>query len=371
MVADTVIPSRRMLLDCGVHGASGRLLSAISLVAAATFAVGCRPDPPLPPDPEEPTPTTACADHPGLSLTRVTADTALAEPPWMQLCSQCPVAEIDLELGDGAGGALPLESAWTAGRECVVSMPTSPLPARPSVPGVVTLRDADNVGTFGFDLPIAPERGPDPVDLGTSTWVLPLQDDTDRILGGTRLMEDPPEALAVHLSAADGEGRRVLTLGAARDGGTRQDLCEPTGSWELPASVLLRQVAAPIRPDDLLPGGLLARRGAFQARLTEAADALEDVTLLALADLAASEPLLGTPPSESCAAWTDRLGFDPCVPCGPPSDGVAGLPACAPVVLEWIRAERADWSLVPVDADQIPIGCRFPSGGDDDDSAGR
>ncbi len=360
-----------MLLDCGVRSAFGRVLGAIPLVATALLALACRPDPPLPPDPEEPTPESTCADHPALSLTRITADSSIIEPPWVQVCAQCPVAEIDVGLGDGAGGSLDVESLWTPDRACVVSMPTSPLPARPSVPAVVTVRDSDNTGTFEFDLPISGDRGPDPVDLGTATYVLPLDEDTSRILGGPALFESPPEALALHLGAADAEGRRVLTLGAARDGGARQDLCVPTASWTAPASLLQRQVAAPIGQDDLLPFGLLARRGALQGRLTPGGDALEDVTLLSLADVGASEVLLGAPPAEACATWADRVGFDPCVPCGPPSDGVAGLPGCVPFVFEWVRAERAEWALASVDPDDIPLGCRFPSGGDDDDSAGR
>ncbi len=360
-----------MLFGCRVHGAIWRSINAILLVAGATLVLACRPDPPLPPDPNEPTPATSCDDHPVLSLTRVSADSLVAEPPWLQVCSQCPVAEITLELGDGAGGALELESFWTPVRECAVSMATSPLPARPSVPATVTLRDAEDSGTFEFELPISTDRGPDPLDLGTATWVLPLDEDTSRIVGGAGLFEEPLEALAMHLAAADAEGRRVLTLGAAEADGAAQDVCVPTASLEVPASTLLRQVAAPISQDDLLLGQVLARRGVLQARLTETGDALEDVALLALADLAASEPLLGVSPSEACSAWAADLAVDPCVPCGPPSDGVAGLPACIPLVLEWARAERATWPLLPVAPEDIPLDCRLPSGGDDDDSAGR
>ncbi len=360
-----------MLFGCDDHGVSRRFINAILLSAGATLVLGCRPDPPLPPDPEEPTPASSCDDHPALSLTRVAADSLVAEPTWLQVCSQCPVAEITFQLGDGAGGSLELESFWTPARECAVSLATSPLPARPSVPGVVTLRDAENSGTFDFELPISPDRSSDPLDLGTATWVLPLDEDTSRIVGGAGLFEEPLEALAVHLAPADAEGRRVLTLGAAEDDGGAQDVCVPTASLEVSASTLLRQFAAPISQDDLLLGQVLARRGVLQARLTETGDALEDVALLALADLAASELLLGLSPSEACDAWAADLGVDPCVPCGPPSDGVAGLPACIPLVLEWARAERAAWPLVPVAPEDIPLDCRLPSGGDDDDSAGR
>ena len=340
------------------------------LAASLVLVIACRPDPPLPPDPEEPTPQTTCDDHPALSLTSIAADSLVDEPAWLQICAQCPVAEVTFAVGDGAGAALDVEALWAPGRRCAVAVPTSPLPARPSVPVTVTVRDQDRVGSFDFDHAVSAARGPDPLDLGTATWVLPVDADTSRLVFGVELLDDPPTALAVHLGPADTAGDRVLTLGEARDGGARQDLCVPTGSWDMPATTSLRQLAAPLSQDDLLPGGLLARRGALQGRLSESGDALEDVVLLALADLAASEPVLEAAPSEVCAAWTDADGSSPCVPCGPPSDGVAGLPACVPFVLEWSRAERADWALIRVDRDDIPIGCRFLNGGDDDDSAG-
>jgi len=368
MVAEGVIPSRRMR-SCGVHGGFSPPVRAALLVASAALVLGCRPDPPLPPDPDEPTPASSCDDHPALSLTRVEADSIGDDPSWFQVCAQCPVAEVTWTVGDGAGGVLPVESIWTPGRQCAVAAPVTPSAAVPSLPVSVTVRDGEREGTFAFDHELSGDRGQDPVDLGSATWVLPIDAATTRVRGGLDLIEDPPFALALHLSAADAQGDRVLTLGGARDDGARQDLCVPTTELAVPASLLLRQVAAPISAEDTLPGGLLARRGALQARLSETGDALQDVVLVALADLAASESILGAPPAEVCAAWTDADGTSPCVPCGSPSEGIAGLPACVPFVLEWSLGERADWSLQPVDPEHIPIGCRFIPG-DDDDSAG-
>lgn len=369
MVANEVYPSCRMRSHRGDHARFRALVRAFVLAAPCMFALSCRPEPPLPPDPDEPTPASSCDDHPALSLTTIAADSLVEEPAWMQVCTQCPVAEVVFDVGDGAGGVLDTEVVWGPDRTCTYAAPTAPIPARPSVPVSVSVRSEERVGTFEFDHPIPSDRSQDPVDLGTATWVLPVDDDTSRLLHGLELLDDPPTALALHLSSADANGDRVLTLGEARDDGARQDLCVGTTSWSVPASLLLRQVAAPLSQDDGLFGGLSARRGVLQGRLTEDADAIEDLVLLALVDLAASEPVLEAPPAAVCDAWSADLPTSPCVPCGPPSDGIAGLPACVPFVLEWSRAERANWTLTPVDPDNIPLGCRFPSGGDDDDSA--
>lgn len=331
--------------------------SALALLLAAS-AAACRPDPPLPPDPDEPTPAATCAEAP-LTLSRTEADSALEAPPWLQVCTACPAESIGFELEDGSGSSLPLASGWTPNRDCAVALADEPLPARPDIPARVEVSDdAGREGALDFDLPLADGRGPDPVDLGVATWVVPLDAGTLRLPGSTVLLGDPPPAVLVSLGPADSEARREVTFAPTRGDGVTQDLCVPTATLAEPARLLSRQVATPLVGDDPLPGGLLAERGALQARLTEDADALEDLVLLAVVDLVASEAATGLSPQEACSTWNDALGFDPCIPCGPPSEGLSGLPACATVVIETARAEAAPAPIVPLTPETIPPNCR-------------
>lgn len=340
--------------------AAGRLQPWRILVAVIGLlgSSGCRLDPPLPPDPEAPTPATACDDVP-LTLVRVEADSTLEFPSWVEVCTACPLAEGSIQVGDGSGTLLSSETVWSPARECVVGMASDPLPPRPSAPVLVQMTEpGGRQGDYSFDLALASGRGSNPIVFGSSTWHVPLPEDAHRLLGGSGLLPGAPDGVLISLSDADVDGRRAVTLGASRGASPVQDTCLPTQSWATPASLLSRQIATPLVSGDALPGGLFASRGAFQARLTEDADALLDVTLLALLSLSSSEDLLGLSPAEACASLTEELGFDPCVPCGPPSDGVSGLPACVPLLIEVARAERVDDALLLIDADAIPADCR-------------
>lgn len=326
-------------------------------LAALPGALGCRPEPSQPPDPDEPTPALACDEIP-VTLARVEPDSSLDTPSWVEVCTSCPVAEATVVVEDGTGRGLHVEAAWTPLRECVVGLPTEPLPARPSTPASVQLVDPlGRVAVWDFDMPLAEGRGADPVDLDGATWLLPLPDDAYRLLGGPELLPGAPGALLLSLGIADAEARRPLTLASARGDGL-QDTCEATATLSTPATLLSRQVALPLVSGDELPGGLVAERGALQARLTEDGSALLDVTLLAVVSLPLSEGVLGLPPDEACAAWEASFGFDPCIPCGPPSEGVAGLPACFPLLIEGARAERVPDSLLAIDAESIAPDCR-------------
>ena len=330
------------------------LLGVVGLLGV----LGCRPAPPLPPDPEAPTPATACDDVP-LTLVRVDADSTLDSPPWVEICTACPIADGSIQVGDGSEGFLETESMWSPARECLIGMASEPLPARPSTSVEVRITEpSGRQGDYGFDLPLSGGRGADPVVFGSSTWHVPLNEDAYRLLGGSGLLPGAPDGMLMSLGDADSDGRRVITFGASRGASAVQDTCVPTQSWATPATLLSRQVAAPLVSGDVLPGGLLAARGAFQARLTEEADALLDVSFLALLSLSLSEDLLDLNPAQACAYLAENLGFDPCVPCGPPSEGVSGLPACVPLVIEVARAERVDDVMLPIDAESIPPDCR-------------
>jgi len=334
-----------------------RLVLPVSALLLGVAAVGCRPEPPGPPDPDEPTPALECNQVP-LTLTRVAADSLLDAPPWSQVCTACPLASGDVGFGDGAGGLLDTLSVWSPERECVVSIPTEPLPARPSVPRDIELvDDLGRTALFTDDVDVADGRGADPVDLGTATWSLPLTDDGWRLLGGSRVLADPPAGLLLSLGPADAQAQRPATLGAARGSSPVQDTCEPTVDLGL-ATLLSRQVTVPLSAGDAIFDGLIVDRGALQARLADDASALFDVTLLAVVSLTQSEPALGAAPDVLCAELEADLGFSPCVPCGDPSLGVEGLPACLPLVIEVPVATRTDSPLIPVDAAAIDPGCR-------------
>jgi len=336
------------------------LTFAAALGLAATVALtGCRGDPPLPPDPEMPTPPTACDEVP-LTLARIEADSTLDKPGWVQVCTACPVAEADVSIGDGAGAPLPTQTMWSPLRECIVGLPTDPLPARPSAPVSVDLVSADGrVAEYDFDLPLPAGRGQNPVEFGPSTWHLPLPDDAFRLLGGLDVLPAPPRGVLIALGPADAQNQRTVTIAPVQGDGPAQDRCTVTSSWEIPASLLSRQVATAVSTGDVLPGRVVAERGAFQARLTESGDALLDVTLMALVSLPLSESAYGMPPDAACAFLADDLGFDPCVPCGSPTDGLAGLPACIPLLIEGARAERVDSPLLSIDS--VPPDCRQPT----------
>ncbi|MCO4772976.1 MAG: hypothetical protein KDA24_23285 [Deltaproteobacteria bacterium] len=294
-----------------------------------------------------------------MTLSRVEADSALVEPPWIQVCSPCPVAEARVEVEDGAGTLLDVEAMWSPLRECVLGLASDPLPARPSVPATVALLDpVGRVASWDFDLALPEGRGSDPVDLNGATWHLPLPEEAFRLLGGADVLPGLDGGLLLSLGSADIEGKRPLTVAGSRGTSPVQDTCAATGQWSAPATLLSRQVGARLFPGDLLPGGLVAERGALQARLSEEGDALLDVSLLALVSLSLSEEALGGAPDVICATATAELGFDPCVPCGPPSDGVSGLPACIPILMEGARAERLEAPLVSVDPDSISPDCR-------------
>ncbi len=332
------------------------LASVVWLIAL--LAGGCRPDPSLPPDPEDPTPALGCDQIP-LTLTRVEADSELDRPSWLQVCSACPIAEGTIAVEDGAGATVRTEVVWSPGRECIVALPFEPLPARPAVPVRASVVDPEGrTGAYDFDLPLPTGRGADPVDLGTATWHLPLPSEAWRLLDGADVLPDAPRGLLLSLGVADGDAARVVSVGVARGDSQLQDTCQATTSFSTPATLLSRQVATPLVFGDELPGGIVLERGALQARLTDDGSALLDVTLLALVSLPDSEGAIGMTPAEYCAARTGELGVDPCVPCGPPSDGLAGLPACVPLLIEGARAERVDRPLLALDPLSIRPDCR-------------
>ena len=81
----------------------GRL--AASWLLAMT-AVACQPEPPELPDPNEQLPAVDCGDAAPLTITRLSPDSLLAWPPWLQVCTLCPATSITLQLGDDDNAAV-------------------------------------------------------------------------------------------------------------------------------------------------------------------------------------------------------------------------------------------------------------------------
>jgi hypothetical protein len=315
-------------------------LAALPLLALAA----CRPEPPAPPDPDEITPALACDESAPISLTRTTADSALATPPWLQACTLCPPAGADWLIEDGAEGELERFAAWGPGPSCAVALPTAPPPAVPAVAFSLAVDAPSGSGTWSGSLALPGGRGANPPDLEGATWVLSA--------GPARLPALPPawlESPTLLLAHAAGAWSLARTL----PGSDVQDPCVAPWSLAVGAPIDLRHGAAPIASGAVLPGGSTAAAGGFSTRVGEFGDALADIVLIASIDLAQSEAATGLPASELCDSLTVD-GMPSCVPCTDPALGLGGLPTCMLAAWEWPAAPRASAPLVPFDASACP-----------------
>jgi hypothetical protein len=333
---------------------------AFAAFAAIAFVVmpGCRPEPPGPIDPSEPTPAVDCDGGVPLAFTRTAADTRFDAAPWVEACSLCPADAFDVafSLDDAVVEGV---TAWARGTGCVVAMAADPLPET-SVDVTYRIESGDLSGEVTLELPPVGERGENPPDLDGMTFALDWELASGRhpIRGFSRLVDPAPgPALLVAFGSADAAGVRPVTVGATDASGEVQDPCVPTASWGL-GSVSNRQVAASLDEDApvLQPTPIPVRAGAFQGRLNETGTGLFDIALLGVVDSALLEPLLG--PTEDFCSFLSVDGSSACGPCTPPVAGVGEDPrTCFTAVWEWAAAARTDTPLQPVDADALPPEC--------------
>jgi len=321
-------------------------------------AVGCRPELPDPPDPDRPIATTSCADQPLLGLQSVGPDSSLTTPPWLAACSVCPVGGLDLNVTEPA---LPRVAAWTEPGRCVAAIPTEPWPAVATATAEASLFLDEASGSTSFDVPVLGGHGPNPEDLLTATFRLPLDRDhlalpSGDLPLGRRTLGQPD--LLLELSATADPSLWDARAGLSLPGESEQDLCEPTsdlGAW----TVTERQLAAELLDGDVLPvplGGAVRRAG-IQARLSSSGAALQSVGLVAVFDAARRQDETGQAPDAFCAEWETLLGRPFCGPCGDPADGATGLPTCYTLVWEWSLATATSTPLTPVDPADLPLDC--------------
>lgn len=327
-------------------------------------ALACRPEPPLPPDPEEPVPEVTCDDEGApLGLARTAADSGQGLPTWLQVCTLCPSTALELVLS-GPDGEAPLTVGWGAERTCAFGLAHGPVPEVSALDVDVVLTVGEQSGSFSYDLPLAAGRGPDPADLGTATWRLSWDSDDLRLPVGLDLEAVAPDGLRdmlLHLGEPDALGARAVTVGVTEPGGGVQDLCAPTQRWLGAAKLDRLQLGAELLAGDMLPtplGGPV-ERGALQARMSTSGSALQSGAIAALVDLSALEEQTGVPPTQACddlAAASDS-GASPCVPCDDPADSTGGLPFCVGIVWEFSLAPAANEALVEVDPAALPPEC--------------
>ncbi len=338
----------------------------------------CRPDPTLPPDPDEPTPALPCADAPTLSITRLDAPSLLVPAPWFFACTACPLGAAELSFSQGEV-EVERDLAWAEGGSCIVATPSGPPPALPALEGHLEVWDGSGSGEHDFSFPLGVGRGPDPEGggtyrLGVLPPSLPLAvealGDVDGGLDNSLIpfaAAAPDFAnwrdLLIDVSPPDLLGERRILLAAAGEDGA-QDPCRATVQWSDPASTDQRALAAPLRSGDRTPGATVYARGTLHGTFSADGTSLDDVALIALVDLSLVEASSGVAPDLLCAALADRFGQPLCVPCEEPTVGLSGVPSCLMTVWEWASAPRLDSSLIPVASDALPPEC---SG--DDDSA--
>lgn len=334
------------------------LLLPLALLAASA----CRPDPEEPPDPDEPLLPVSCDDEEApLTLVRTEADSLLGVPPWLQVCALCPPTSIGV-VASVVGDDVPLEVSWASDLGCAVAVAAEPLPDADELTVDLDIVDGDRTGQTTMLRPLPGGRGSNPSDLGTATWRIALQPQSLRLPAlDLSLLELPgePRDILLHLGPADAAGERSVTVGVALPDGGGQDPCQPTSSWEVPATLDRRQVGGQLSIGDRLPswpGGPL-RRGAWQATLDASGETLLDGAFLGLLDVNQAEQEWGRPPDAICAAFASASTGSPCQPCDDPAGGSSGLPTCVPMLWEFATAARQPAALVPVEAGDLPEEC--------------
>ena len=333
-----------------------RLTTILTLLVLAA----CRPESPDPPDPDEPIAPVDCDELAPLTVTRTTADSSLGLPGWLQVCTLCPATSIEFVADQGQ--ELALESLWTEGAECAVSLAAHPLPDQSLVEFTSSVVQGENSGSLELDLELPGGRGENPVDLGTATWKLTATET------GLRIPQVDIELLGLNwniseillsLGAVNTDGSRSITVGRVDPETGEQDPCSPTSTWAQPARLEQRQLGGALSSGDRLPtplGGPL-RRGAIQGRLSSTGSALQDVTILGLLDLNELEEETGTSPDILCDEWSAEADTSLCVSCGDPAEGQTGLPSCVPLIWEFQLAPMASAALFQVDGNALPNEC--------------
>ena len=346
----------------------GRL--AASWLLAMT-AVACQPEPPELPDPNEQLPAVDCGDAAPLTITRLSPDSLLAWPPWLQVCTLCPATSITLQLGDDDNAAVDLVTAWGEERHCAVALPSTPPPIVASLPALATVANDSRAGDWDFDVPIAPGRQQGPEDLGSGTYTLRGDAVSLRVPGYPWEARDSaahwkPRPLLLRLGPLDPAGERVVELAPGKGDDSTQDLCSPTWQLAAPAVEVEGQIATTLSAGDRFPTrfGDRVHRGALQGRLSPNGAQLTDVAVLAVIDItsAPDEAKKTMETTTRCTSWETQLGFNPCTPCEPPDAEVQGASHCVTILSEWRVANRVDSALESLSTDDLSADCLEPSG---------
>ncbi|HCP44845.1 MAG TPA: hypothetical protein DIU15_02275 [Deltaproteobacteria bacterium] len=340
----------------------GRLVASCLL---AMTSVACQPEAPQLPDPDEQLPAVDCSEPTPLSITRLTPDSELNWPPWIQVCTLCPSASIAVQLGDNEGGNLSLVTAWGEEHYCAVALSNTPPPLYGALPAMVTVATDSRAGEWDFEVPIAPGREAAPTDLGSGTYRLTTTTASLRVpryswesLSSTAHWK--PRSLLLRLGPEDTAGARPIQLAKAAGAEGTQDSCTPTWQLQSPAEEFEGQFAATLSAGDRFPTrfGDLVHRGALQARLSPGGAQLVDIAVLAVIDITATmddETILE--PESRCALWKDELGFNPCTPCDPPEEDIQGPAHCVTTLSEWRAANRMETALESISSTDLPEDC--------------
>jgi len=228
-----------------------------------------------------------------------------------------------------------------------------------------TIIDGERSGQFSSTLQGWEEGTTAPLDLVAGTW-LATGDLTNMRLPRVSpkvepsLLEiDTPEVL-LEISPTGKNGARSLSIAAAQDG--VQDLCRETTTLSAASLSEAGHLSAALNEGDRFPTllGDLVKRGALLAQLSEDANSLSELVVLAVLDVEAIATGSGGSVEDTCTQWQEQLGSNPCVPCGDPAEATTALSHCITTVLEWTEVTRSPVPLQPVSAQSLPSDCPTP-----------
>jgi len=339
--------------------------TALLLLVVAGGLFACRPPPFPEPDPDEELLPVSCDDDVLLGLTRTIANSALAHPPWIQVCTLCPVDSLSLTLVDGDANVLATQNAWADGGHCAIAMPREPLPQESELSVLVQLSSNERSATWSFAA--EPQAAPTtpPLELGSGTYLAENGLSSLRLPTVSDEMEPQLPALVaadllLSISQPNKDGSRSIRIGRGEEG--IQDLCALTSELSDAGLSEAGEVWGSLDQGSDFPtpfGGLL-RRGSLRAQLSEDGSTLQELAVLAVIDLAMMEPLTGLNPDQACLQWREQLGSDPCVPCADPSEGNEGPAHCITTLSEWTSAPQVQARLQPVSSESLSSDCPTP-----------
>jgi hypothetical protein len=310
-------------------------------------------------------PPAACDDDLVLGITRTSPQSSLEQPPWIQVCTLCPVDSIVLTLVDEAATLIATQSYWADSGHCAVAMAREARPAQSELSVRVQLRSGERFASWSFAAAASPAPSSPPLDLGSGTYLAQGGLGSLRLpsLGAEvdpALLEIAVPDLLISILPPTKDGGRAVHIGQAEDG--IQDLCVPTARLDAAGVAESGEVWGTLAAGARLPSPFAGpvARGTVHAQLSDDGSYLEDVVVLATIDLLSAEPLTGLTPEESCLGWEEQLGSDPCVPCGDPADGAEEPAACIATVLEWASAPRIQVPLEAISPEAVSPDCPSP-----------